>query len=64
MIAGQAEDWQGGQTHGALHFADECRGIQVVRMRDDNNSAAWDISFGLMEKDCLMAEEATNNVIF
>ena len=33
-------------------------------MRDDNNSAAWDISFGLMETDCLMAEEATNNVIF
>lgn len=33
-------------------------------MRDDNNSAAWDISFGLMETACLMAVNSTNNVIF
>lgn len=33
-------------------------------MRDDNNSAAWDISVGLITTDCLMAEGSTNNVIF
>nr|AMK07408.1 hypothetical protein [gamma proteobacterium NT2-2] len=38
--------------------------IQAVRMRDDNNSAAWDISFGLITTACLIAKIGSNNVNF
>ncbi|WP_333499027.1 hypothetical protein [Kluyvera sp. CHPC 1.2972] len=47
-----------------LRFADEYRNVGVVQMRGDNNSAAWDISVGLITTACLMAKGATNNVIF